>query len=62
MLKLCLSTGNRKRQARVMQDMLYLHLVKADRKFMYLSRPFFAWFQEEHDAAVPSEIEVHLIP
>ena len=53
--------GNRTRLARVMQDLLYLHLVKAGRRFMYLLSPFFAWFQKERDASVLLESEVRTI-
>ena len=54
--------GNRTRLAWVMQDLLYLHLVEADGKLMYISSPFFAWFKQEGDAAVPPDVSVHQIP
>ena len=50
--------GNRTRLARVMQDLVSLHQVKTDRKFMYLSSEFLAWFRKTGDAVVPNGIEV----
>ena len=54
--------GNRTRLARVSHDLLLLHLAKADTKFMYLSKPFYAWFETPIDAVVPPDVEVRCIP
>ena len=54
--------GNRTRLARVLQDMVYLHLAEASRKFMYLSPAFFDWFSKVGDGSVIPGIEVRCIP
>ena len=53
--------GNQTRLARVMWDLLLLHMAEADHKFMYLSHSFFQWFKGQSDAAVPRDVEVRLI-
>ena len=53
--------GNQTRLARVMWDLLLLHMAQADHKFMYLSDSFFEWFKGKKDAAVPRDVEVRVI-
>jgi hypothetical protein len=54
--------GNQTRHARVMRDLYYLSLAQADRRFMYLSAPFYEWLATQPDAAIARGIEVRLIP
>jgi len=54
--------GNRTRLVRVSHDLLLLHLVQADHKFMFLSAPFLQWFETTKDAVVPSDVKVRRIP
>ena len=54
--------GNQTRHARVVRDLYYLSLVKAERKFMYLSRDYYEWFKQQRDAAIAPGIEVRVIP
>lgn len=55
-------TGNRTRLARVSHDLLLLHTVDANYKFMYLSKPFYEWFKDIYDAVVPNDVVVRTIP
>ena len=55
--------GNRTaRLPRVMHEMLLLHFVVADRKFMYLSQVFIDWLKSHRDAVIPDGVEVRPIP
>ncbi len=54
--------GNWTRHARVMRDLYYLSLVKAQRRYMYLSVDFYKWFVERSDAAIAPGVELREIP
>ena len=54
--------GNQTRHARVMRDLYYLSLVKAEKRFMYLSAEFYEWFATQQDASIPYGLEVRIIP
>ena len=55
--------GNRTRLARVLQDMVYLHLApNADHKYLFLSPAFYEWFAEVRDGSVIPGVEVRCIP
>jgi len=53
--------GNQTRHARVMRDLYFLSLCPAERKFLYLTAPFYEWFKNQRDAAVAPGIEIRLI-
>jgi hypothetical protein len=53
--------GNQTRHARVMRDLYYLSLVKARRRYLYLSKDFYQWFIRQEDASIASGIEVRTI-
>lgn len=55
-------SGNQTRHARVMRDLYYLSWAQAERRFMYLSAPFYEWLERQRDAAIAPGIEVRLIP
>ena len=50
------------RLPRVMQDLLLLHLVDAEFKYMYLSEAFRSWMESYRDAVIPDDVVVRLIP
>jgi hypothetical protein len=54
--------GNQTRHARVIRDLYYLPLARAERRFMYLSQEFLGWFRQQNDAVVPPNVEVRRIP
>ncbi|NVM22817.1 MAG: hypothetical protein HWN68_13680 [Desulfobacterales bacterium] len=54
--------GNLTRKERVIQDLYFLSLVLAERRFMYLSGSFYEWLKHQSDAVIADGIEVRIIP
>ncbi len=54
--------GNQTRHARVMRDLYYLSLLKARRRYLYLSKDFYQWFNQQKDVSIASGVEVRTIP